>query len=79
MKKIKLFAFIGMLTIAYVIGGIMGFAFCASTSKVNANPAPIVTSLQNTQSSINTQTVYVDGQRYVVFTSGSSSMAVVKK
>ena len=28
---------------------------------------------------INTQTVYVDGQRYIVFTSGSSSMAVVKK
>ena len=79
MKKIKLFAFIGMLTIAYVIGGIMGFAFCASTSTVNANPTPIVTSVQNTQSSINTQTVYVDGQRYIVFTSGSSSMAVVKK
>lgn len=79
MKKIKIFAFIGMLTIAYVIGGIMGFAFCASTSTVNASPTPIVTSVQNTQASINTQTVYVDGQRYVVFTSGSSSMAVVKK
>lgn len=79
MKKIKLFAFIGMLTIAYIIGGIMGFAFCASTSTVNANPTPIVTSVQNTQSNINTQTVYVDGQRYIVFTSGSSSMAVVKK
>ena len=72
MKKIKLFAFIGMLTIAYVIGGIMGFALCVSTPTVNANPAPIVTSVQNTQSSINTQTVYVDGQRYIVFTSGSS-------
>lgn len=79
MKKIKFFAFIGILTIAYIIGGIMGFAICASTSTVNANPTPIVTSVQNTQASINTQTVYVDGQRYVVFTSGSSSMAVVKK
>jgi len=79
MKKIKFFAFIGMLTIVYVIGGIMGFAICASTSTVNATPTPIVTSVQNTQSSINTQTVYVDGQRYIVFTSGSSSMAVVKK
>ena len=79
MKKIKFFAFIGMLTIAYVIGGIMGFVFCASTSTVNANPAPVVTNVQNTQSGINTQTVYVDGQRYIVFTSGSSSMAVVKK
>ena len=79
MKKIKLFAFVGMLTIAYVIGGIMGFAFCASTSTVNANPVPVVNNAQNTQSSINTQTVYVDGQRYIVFTSGSLSMAVVKK
>ena len=48
MKKIKLFAFIGMLTIAYVIGGIMGFALCASTPTVNANPNPIVTNVQNT-------------------------------
>jgi hypothetical protein len=79
MKKIKFFAFIGMLTISYVIGGIMGFAFCASTSTVNANTAPVVTNVQNTQASINIQTVYVDGQRYIVFTSGCSSMAVVKK
>lgn len=79
MKKIKFFAFIGMLTISYVIGGIMGFAFCASTSTVNANPAPAVTNVQNTQTSISSQIVYVDGQRYIVFTSGSYSMAVVKK
>lgn len=79
MKKIKFFAFIGMLTIAYVIGGIMGFALCASTPTVNANPTPVVTNVQNTQASINTQTVYVDGQRFIVFTSGCSSMAVVKK
>ena len=79
MKKIRFFAFIGMLTIAYVIGGIMGFAFCASTSTVNANPAPVVTNVQNTQANVNTQTVYVDGQKFIVFTSGSSSIAVVKK
>ena len=79
MKNIKFFAFIGMLTIAYVIGGIMGFAFCASISTVNANPAPAVTNTQNTQTSISSQIVYVDGQRYIVFTSGSYSMAVVKK
>jgi hypothetical protein len=79
MKKIKFFVFIGMLTISYVIGGIVGFAFGASTSTVNANPTPVVTNVQNTQAIINTQTVYVDGQRYIVFTSGSSSMAVVKK
>ena len=80
MKKIKFFAFIGMLTIVYIIGGIMGFAICASTSTVNANPIPIVNNIQNTQGNIYTpQIVYVDGQKYIVFTSGCSSMAVVKK
>ena len=79
MKKIKTFAFIGMLTISYIIGGIMGFAFCASTFIVNANPAPVVNNVQNTQANINSQIVYVDGQKYVVFTSGYSSMAAVKK
>lgn len=79
MKKIKFFAFIGMLTITYVIGGIMGFALCASTPTVNANPTPVVTNVQNTQASVNTQTVYVDGQKFIVFTSGCSSMAVMKK
>ena len=79
MKKIKFLTFIGMLAIAYVIGGIMGLVFCGSTSTVNANPAPIVTNVQNMQGSVNTQIVYVDGQKYVVFTSGMPSMAVVKK
>ena len=35
--------------------------------------------VQNTQASVNTQTVYVDGQKFIVFTSGCSSMAIVKK
>ena len=75
MRKIKFFAFIGMLTIAYLIGCIMGFGLCASIQPANAN----INSIQNVQSTINTQTIWVDGQRYVVFTSGSSSMAVIKK
>lgn len=75
MRKIKIFAFIGMLTIAYLVGGIMGFGLCASIQPANAN----TNSIQNIQSTINTQTIWVDGQRYVVFTSGSSSMAVIKK
>jgi len=75
MRKIKIFAFIGMLTIAYLVGGIMGFGLCASIQPANAN----INSIQNVQSTINTQTIWVDGQRYVVFTSGSSSMAVIKK
>ena len=28
---------------------------------------------------IDTQTIYVDGQRYIVFTSGRSSMFVIRK
>ena len=68
-----------MFRIEFVFGGIMGFVFFASMSTVNANPTPIVTNVQNTQASINTQTVYVDGQRYIVFTSGCSSMHVIKK
>ena len=75
MRKIKIFAFIGMLTIAYLIGGIMGFGLCASIQPINAS----TNSIQNINSTINTQTIWVDGQRYVVFTSGSSSMAVIKK
>ena len=77
MKKIKFFALIGIITISFMLGGISGFVFCKTTPTAAA--APIVTNVQNTQSSISTQTVYVDGQRYIVFTSGSSSMAVVKK
>jgi len=79
MRKFKLFVFVGIIIISYVIGGIMGFALCASTPSANANPAPAVTNVQNTQSNVYTQTMYVDGQRYVVFTSGSSSMFVIRK
>ena len=82
MRKFKLFAFVGIIIISYVIGGIMGFALCASTPSANANPAPAVTNVQNTQntqSNVYTQTMYVDGQRYVVFTSSASSMFVIRK
>lgn len=75
MRKIKIFAFIGMLTIVYLIGGIMGFGLCASIQPVNAS----TNSIQNINSTINTQTVWVNGQQYIVFTSGSSSMAVIRK
>ena len=77
MKKIKIFAFIGMLTIAYIIGGIMGFALCASTQVANAKVESIQ-NVQNMQYSVNTQTIYIDGKKYTVFTSGSTSMFVIK-
>jgi hypothetical protein len=79
MKKIKTFAFIGIITVAYFCGYMMGFGMCSATTKANAAPAPIVNNVQNTQANINSQIVYVDGQKYVVFTSGYSSMAAVKK
>ena len=79
MKRIRFYAFIGMLTIAYLIGCIMGFAFCASSTKSYADPIPAVMNTQNTQSNVNTQTIYVEGQKYIVFTSGCSSMTVIKK
>ena len=77
MKKIKIFAFIGMLTVAYLVGGIMGFALCASTQVANAK-IENVQNIQNMQYSVNTQTVYIDGKKYTVFTSGSTSMFVIK-
>lgn len=75
----KWYTIIGVVVIAYVIGFIMGFSICATTPKAHAAQTPIMTNVQNTQSNINTQTVYVDGQRFIVFTSGYSSMAVVKR
>lgn len=79
MKKIKTFAFIGIFTVAYFCGYLMGLGIGTITTKANAAPVPIVNNVQNTQANINSQIVYVDGQKYVVFTSGYSSMAAVKK
>jgi len=77
MKKIKIFAFIGMLTIAYLIGGIMGFTLCSTTTKANANPIPITTNVQNTQG-ISYDHVYVNGVRYTVFMSSTGDIEVVR-
>lgn len=79
MKRIRFYALIGIITISFLIGSIMGFGLCSSIQIANAKPIPDVMNIQNTQANINTQVMYVDGQRYVVFTSGSSSMVVIKK
>ena len=76
MRKFKFFAFIGIISIAYFVGMIIGFGLCASTQTVNATP---ITTNMNMSPSVNTQSIYIEGQRYIVFTSGSSSMAVIKK
>lgn len=75
----KWYIVIGVVVIAYVIGFIMGFSICTTTPKAYAARTPNITNVQNTQSLVNTQTMYVDGQRYIVFTSNASSMTVIKK
>lgn len=76
---VKFYALIGIIALGYLLGLIMGFALCASSTKSYADPIPDIMNTQNMQSNVNTQTVYVEGQKYIVFTSGSSSMAVIKK
>ena len=79
MKRIRFYALIGITTISFLIGSIVGFGLCSSIQITNAKPIPDVMNIQNTQSNVNTQTIYVEGQKYIVFTSGSSSMAVIKR
>ena len=76
---VKFYALVGVVALGYFLGLIMGFALCASSTKSYAEPVPDVMNTQNIQSNVNTQTIYVEGQKYIVFTSGSSSMAVIKK
>lgn len=75
----KWYVVIGIVIVAYALGFILGFASCSTTPKANAAQIPNITNVQNTQALVNTQTMYVNGQRYVVFTSNASSMAVIKK
>ena len=42
----------------YFLGFILGFAFCASSTKSYAEPVPAVMNTQNTQSNVNTQTIF---------------------
>jgi len=79
MKKIKTLAFIGIISIAYFVGMIMGFGLCATTQSINATPSTANVQNMNMSSGVNTQSVYIEGQQYIVFTSGRPSMAVVKK
>ena len=76
---VKFYALVGVIVLGYFLGLIMGFELCASSTKSYAKPVPVVMDVQNTQSNVNTQTIYVEGQKYIVFTSGSSSMTVIKK
>ena len=78
MRKIKIFAFIGMLTVAYLVGGIMGFALCASTQVANAKVENVQDMMNCNSSNVDVNTIYHNGRRYTVFESGRSSMFVIK-
>ncbi len=57
------------------ICSLMSFAAGVTINEVKAS----VNSLDEMHLGVHHQTVYVDGEKYIVFTSSSSSMAVVKK
>jgi len=69
MKKVKIYFLIAVFSIISFIAGLT-----ISEAKANINPLGDIQS-----SGVRTQTIYVEGQRYVVFTSGYSSMFVIKK
>lgn len=72
MKKI-IFSFV-FVCFVFIFGFIIG------VSTTNAYAKPEVTNVQNTTGNIyQPQEVYYKGQYYIVFTSGCSSMAVIKK
>ncbi len=75
MKKIKNYFLIVIFSIISFIAGLT-----ISEAKANINPlGDIQSSDIGHHAGVRTQTIYVDGQRYVVFTSGYSSMFVIKK
>lgn len=76
---VKFYAVVGIIAISYFLGFILGFGVCASSTKSYAKSIPNIMNTQNMQSNVNAQTIYFEGQKYIVFTSGSSSMAVIKK
>lgn len=74
MKRIKFFVLMGMLSIAFLLGGVVGITLYETSTKAHAEVVNV-----NSGERVIYESVYVDGQRYIVFTSGSSSMAVIKK
>jgi len=69
MKKFKTYLLIAIFSLMSFVAGLTISEAKASVNNFNEIQAD----------RIDTQTIYVDGQRYVVFTSGRSSMFVIKK
>jgi hypothetical protein len=74
MNKVKNYVIMFIVFICgLIVGGNIQLAYANESGVTNTQ------NIMNTNATINTQTIYVDGQRYIVFTSGSSSIAVIKK
>lgn len=73
MRKIKTFAFIGIISVAYLCGYLIGFGMSSITTKANANNIPNINNVQNTQGNISYETIYINGQRYIVFINRATS------
>ena len=70
--------------IGFIFGGIFGFIMGVGIHHVIANTnhelnmGPKVENLSNTNGGVNCQEYWYNGKKYLVFTSGYSSMQVVK-
>ena len=69
MKNFKNYLLIAIFSLMSFVAGLTIHEAKASVNNFNEIQAD----------RIDTQTIYVDGQRYVVFTSGRSSMFVIRK
>jgi len=68
MKKFKNYLLISIFSL---ISFLVGLTISEAKASIN--------STNEIQLGVHHQTIYVDGEKYVVFTSSSSSMAVIKK
>lgn len=80
MKKIKTFVFIGIITVAYFCGYVMGLGMSTITTKANATPNHIVNNVNNTTGQwANYEIIYVNGKSYIVFHNRTGSDIEVLK
>ena len=56
------------------------FSFMSFIAGLTINEAKAtINSTHNVNSNVNTQTIYIDGERYVVITSSAASMSVIRR
>lgn len=64
-----------------IFGFLLGFLIQHTYASYHTelNMGPKVENVQRTQGGVSVQTVYYEGKKYIVFTSGYSSMTVIKQ